>query len=99
MKALRFLSYFRNFYVFTGTLALVWMLFFDRYNLISQYKQYRRVAALEAELRFCAEEKARIADMGVLDEENFAEMERYAREHYWMKKDDEEVFIIVKPEQ
>jgi hypothetical protein len=95
-KPLHYLRYFRNFYVLTGTIALVWMLFFDKYNLFSQYKQNRKVSALETQLNFCRTEKQRISGLGVLEDNNLPEIERFVREEYWMKRDDEDLFIVVK---
>ena len=97
MKKLKsFLKLFRNFYLLVGVLALAWMLFFDRYNLLSQYKLYQRVNQLETDLEFYEKEKERIAETSQLMTNDPVALERYARERHWMKKDDEDLFIVVK---
>ena len=101
MKAFKgIIRVFSNFYVLVGAMALVWMLFFDRYNVFSQLRQRSKVNKLEEELRYSVNEKARIENLGIMDENNMEELERYARERYFMKKPGEDLFIVEeKPEE
>lgn len=77
-------------------IAGVWMLFFDRYNLRSQYRMQNRIERLQEDLVYYQQalgtleaEQARLAS----DPEA---LERYAREKYFMKKANEEVFVVVE---
>jgi cell division protein FtsB len=70
---------------------MIWMLFFDRHNVFSQHFLIKTVNRLESE-------KQRY-DKGVeetrqLKEEINQDIEKFAREKYYMHKSDEEVFVF-----
>ena len=98
-KLKRFLKYFRNFYLVVGGAALVWMLFFDRFNLIDRIKTDVRINTLEEDLSFYRSEKERLEEMRVVLKNDPDELERYARERYRMRRKNEDVFIIVSDKQ
>lgn len=78
--------------VFSGT----WMLFFDRYNVISQIKMKRKVEQLKSD---AAHYRSRIESLDYERERLFSdgeELERFAREQYQMKHRNEDVFVIVQ---
>lgn len=79
------------------TLAfVVWMLFFDKNDLFSQYDYRQQRQKLEQERDFYLKETAQVTKE--LDEltSNRAKLEKFAREKYLMKKDNEDIFVIVK---
>ena len=73
---------------------LGWMLFIDKNDYITQYYRTSELKALEKSSQYY---KARIAteqkELGLL-KSNPATLEKYAREKYYMKRDNEELFII-----
>ncbi len=86
---------FRNFYFITTALFVVWMLFFDSNDFITQYQTSKQLSDLENVKEDYVEkmeevEKDRKALMGNTDL-----LEKYAREKYLMKRPNEDVFIIV----
>ena len=88
------LPLFRNKYSFTLILFFIWVVFFDSNNLIERVIQLKQVHQLEKDKIFY-EEKIR-DDRAKLEEleSNPANLEKFAREHYLMKKDNEDIFII-----
>lgn len=87
---------FRNFYIVTGLIFLIWMLFLDSNDFISRYKLTSKLRSLENEKEYYAEkikevEKDREELMG-----NRELLEKFAREKYLMKKDTEDIFIVVE---
>ncbi|WPU97179.1 septum formation initiator family protein [Mucilaginibacter sabulilitoris] len=81
---------------FLVTLAfLVWMIFFDRNDLFSQYEYRKQVSKLEKERDFYKKETDQVNKE--LDEltSDPQQLEKFAREKYLMKKDNEDVFVIV----
>ncbi|MGN8070644.1 septum formation initiator family protein [Mucilaginibacter sp. SG564] len=81
---------------FLVTLAfLVWMIFFDRNDLFSQYEYRKQVGKLKEERDFYKKETDQVTKE--LDEltSNPQKLEKFAREKYLMKKDNEDVFVIV----
>lgn len=82
-----------NKYLLSMLLFLVWIAFFDKNNLYNQYKLSQKLENLESD-KITYEEKlvTAIKEREILENNK----ERYAREKYFVKKDNEEVFIIEK---
>lgn len=88
----------RDKYILVTLAFLIWISFFDTYNLISQFKRSRALKDVKDEKQFYLEEIKRdsIAIMELTtDKEN---LEKFAREKYLMKKDDEDIFLIIEEE-
>lgn len=88
----------KNRYVITVILFFIWMLFFDSNDIISQIKLRMELGRLKAQQTFY---QTKIKEIKASKEEllnDKAALERFARERYWMKKDDEDLFIVVPKE-
>lgn len=88
-------AFFRNKYVLVIMAFLIWMLFFDNYNFFvrneirSELREVRQKKAYyEAQIRDVKNELNSLFG----SEES---LEKFAREKYYMKRADEDVFIIV----
>jgi len=90
-----YLRKFKTLYIATFTVAAVWFIFFDRYNLVSQIRVHNRIKTLEKDLSYYKDEQAKKEARGELLNNNKEELERFAREQYWMKKKDEDLFVVV----
>ena len=92
----RFLNLFKNKYFLVSSIFLVWMVFFDRNDLFSQWEYHQQVGKLKQERDFYQKETAKVhQDLDELTS-NKEKLEKFAREKYLMKKDNEDVFVIVK---
>jgi len=84
----------RNKYSLSLILFFVWLMFFDSNNLIDRALHLRQMHQLEKDKIFYEEkikdDRAKLEEL----ESNPANLEKFAREHYLMKKDNEDVFII-----
>ncbi|MEZ4685726.1 MAG: hypothetical protein R3B47_06570 [Bacteroidia bacterium] len=80
-------------YLLVLVLAGVWIVFFDRYNVISQQKMQNQITELEQDKAFY-EKALRTELRGSQAFEHPDDLERFAREHYFMKKKNEEVFLV-----
>lgn len=69
----------------------IWLAFFDRHNLVVQYKLVSKVTELEREKQ---EYASKLEDVTIERTMMQTQPERYARERYFMHKPDEEVFVI-----
>ena len=84
----------RSKYVISFMALLVWMIFFDQHNIISQVQLKMKYWDLADKKEYYSE---RIADVNKTKTEllfDDASIEKYAREKYMMKKDNEDIFII-----
>jgi cell division protein FtsB len=92
----RVLDLVRNKYFLSVAAFAVWMLFFDRNDMISQYEFRSQVNKLQEEKDFYTKETAQVKkDLNELST-NLNTAEKFAREKYFMKKDNEDVFVIIK---
>jgi cell division protein FtsB len=91
----RLIDLFKNKYFLVSLAFVVWMVFFDKNDLFSQYQYQQQVNKLKKELEFYKKETEKVRKE--LDElnSNPQKLEKFAREKYLMKKKNEDVFIIV----
>jgi cell division protein FtsB len=84
-----------NKYTITILFFVVWLLFFDKNDFFTQRDLSIQLKKLYDEKRYYLNEieKNKIAADELKN--NMQSLERFARERYWMKKDIEEVYIIV----
>ncbi|MBL4655476.1 MAG: septum formation initiator family protein [Bacteroidia bacterium] len=93
---LKVLSHLKNKYVITIIGLLIWMLFFDSNNFVSQYHLTSDLNQLENDRAYYLEEITKIkADSEEL-RTNMETLEKFAREKYFMKKDLEDIYIVVR---
>lgn len=85
----------RNKYFLVLALFFAWMIFLDRHDLVTQWRLQNTVNKLEEDRAFYTE-KIEEAEQERLDLD--INDEKFAREQYYMKKSDEDVFIIVEKE-
>lgn len=87
---------FRNKYFLALVLFFAWMIFPDRHDIVTQWRLQSTVNKLEKEREFY---KEKIQEAEVQQREIRNNPEKIAREKYFMKKNDEDVFIIEKKEE
>lgn len=86
---------FRNIFFLTGLVFAVWMLFFDENNLLVQYNRRHELIALQKKRGFYKQEITKVERQYQELTTNSESQEKFARENYMMKKDNEDVFVIV----
>ena len=86
----------RNFYFLAAAVFLVWMLFIDSNDFISQYRLSSKLSSMEKQKAFYLEkiEEVRKDREELMSDDKL--LEKFAREKYFMKKENEDVFIIVE---
>lgn len=88
-----------NKYVYTFLGFLVWIIFFDKNNLISRYKTIQTLHEAQQQKDFYLDQiqdDQKTID-GLLNDS--AALERFAREKYLMKRDNEDIFLVVDEEK
>ncbi len=84
----------RNKYVVTLLIFILWIIFIDNYNIISQYKTYKQIKDLKETKKFYKKEIKKDSTQLYNLRNNISEQEKFAREKFLMKKKNEEIFII-----
>ncbi len=91
----RFGAALRNKYILTALIFAVWLLLFDQNNLTERRQNAREYNQLLQEKEYylhkIEEDRKRINELKT-DNDN---LEKFAREQYLMKKDNEDIFVIV----
>lgn len=92
----KFLKYSKNFYFVFTLLFILWMIFIDSNDFVSQFKLGSKLSQLEKQKVFYQEKKEVIkADREELMSNNDL-LEKFARERYLMKRKTEDLYVIVK---
>lgn len=85
-----------NRYTIVIVLFAVWLSFFDKFSLVTQYRLGRTLSELEDKKADYEDQlEVAIKEKQVLKEN----MEKYAREKYLMHKDNEQVIVIQKADK
>ena len=92
MKKLRHL--FTNKYLITGIAFAVWMMFFDRNDIPLQLRRMQELRDLKQNEKNMALQIANTKKELELLKTNPETLEKYARENYLMKKDNEDLYIV-----
>jgi cell division protein DivIC len=90
----KIVPYLKNKYILALLVFFVWILFFDQNNLVDRYISHRNIRQLERDKQYfrqrIMEDSIRMDELRT-DNEN---LEKFAREQYLMKRENEEIFII-----
>jgi len=85
----------KNRYLLTIIIFIIWVSLFDNNNLIDRYHDIRNLRQLQQDREYYLnkiDEDTRKLNELKTNNEN---LEKFAREQYYMKKDDEDIYIIL----
>ena len=92
-KSNKYIKPFKNIFVFILLVFVVWMMFFDANSWLIHHELNSNIEDLETEKEFYKNEI--IKDKKAIKELSTEEgVEKLAREKYYMKQENEEIFII-----
>ncbi len=89
----KYLVYFKNKFILTGTFFLVYALFLDDIDLFSMIGDARKLNNIEA-TKLEVSTKLNKTRTTLKQLRYYSEIERYAREEKFFKKDNEDIFVI-----
>ena len=96
LKAIRNKKWFgiiTNIYVLVLTVFVIWMAFFDTNSLLIHMELRKEIKKLEKTQEFLKEEIAK--DKKIIEQlSDPKELEKFARENYYLKKKNEEIYLI-----
>lgn len=82
-----------NMYVLVLTAFVIWMLFFDTNSLLIHLELRKEIKKLEKTQDFLKKEIAK--DREIIEKlSDEGELEKFAREEYYLKKKNEEIYLI-----
>ena len=93
IKKKKWFSILTNIYILILTVFVVWMIFFDTNSLLIHMELKKEINKLEKQKEFLKEEIKK--DKEIIDRlSDPEELEKFAREQYYLKKKNEEIYII-----
>ena len=94
-KNKKLISILKNKFVLTFLIFVVWIFLFDSNNILDRMKEIRSLRQLEQDEVYYLEkiktDSARLQEL-ITNDEN---LEKFAREQYLMKKENEDIFIVI----
>ncbi len=94
IKNSRILKIILNKYVIVILVFAVIILFFDKNNLINHWKTKGNIKRLEKEIQFYKNEIESDKEQLMKLQADTQTLEKFARENYYFKKENEDIFII-----
>ena len=88
----------KNKYVVISAAFFMWMLFFDKNDVITQIQLRRQLSAMRKEKAYYQGKIVEV-DATAKDLSDPARLEQFAREEYLMKKENEDLFVIVEEQK
>ena len=92
-------SFLKNKYFYTLIGFIVWMLFFDGNNFISQIKLNDQLRELKQEENYYKNQIEKDKEIIKALTTDSSALEKLAREKYLMKKDNEDIFLIIEDDE
>jgi len=83
-----------NKYVLITLAFILWIVFFDSNNFFTRSRLRDKLEVLQQEKRFYLDEIQKDSALTMKLLNDSAELERFAREKYLMKKDNEDLFLV-----
>jgi cell division protein DivIC len=91
------ISYFKNKYIITILAFLVWMTFFDPKDIGLIFSRTSKLKELKTSEKHLKTQILETRKELSLLKTDASSIEKYAREKFYMKKDNEELFIVKTP--
>ncbi len=85
----------QNKYLLSIIVFVVWIIFFDRNDLFTQYERKQELKKLQTSADFYEKEIAGTRKSLTELNNDPAVLEKMARENFYLKKSEEEIFIIM----
>lgn len=85
---------FINKYLIVFVAFAVFVIFFDNHSLIHRWETHQKIIQMDKELKFYQEEIGTNKQKKIELQSSKENLEKFAREHYFMKKENEDIFII-----
>ncbi len=93
IKNSKFFNIVSNLYILISVLFFIWIFFVDSNSILVNIKLNREINELK-EIKDILENQIEMDQKIISNLQNTDSLEKYAREQLYMKKDNEEIFII-----
>jgi cell division protein FtsL len=91
---MQLLQLLKNKYLIITIIFIVWVLFFAQYDVISLRRQRAELKEMKSKIEFLEKEVSRLQMEKNALKTDSNTVEKYAREKYFMKTDNEDVYML-----
>ncbi|RXK81929.1 FtsB family cell division protein [Filimonas effusa] len=84
----------KNKYLVSLVAFVILLLFFDRNDVFTQMERKKQLRELQSSKQFYQDEIIRTKQQLIDLQQNPAALEKYARENFYMKRDNEDIFLV-----
>lgn len=84
----------KNIYIIISAIFIVWMLFLDANSWFSTHRELNKQIDLLEEQKQTLQRAIKKDKISIMSFSSMEELEKFARERYFMKKENEEIYII-----
>ncbi len=89
-------SFLKHKYLIGFVVYIIWLGFFDENNLVYKHKLSNRIKELQQQKEhYKTEIEQNVRKLKEIEESNES-LEKFAREEYLMKKENEDIFVIIE---
>jgi cell division protein FtsB len=92
-------KFLKNRYVLVVLFFVLYITFFDAHDLISQIGIRWKIHNIEQQMDFLNKDTQQAKDQIIELTTDSASLEKFAREEYRMKRENEEIFVIINDEE
>jgi len=92
-------KFLKNRYILVVLFFLLYITFFDAHDLISQIGIRWKIHNIEEQMDFLNKDTQQAKDQIIELTTDSASLEKFAREEYRMKRENEEIFVIINDEE
>lgn len=85
-----------NFYLLVGMFFFIWMLFIDSNDFYSQFVLRKKLKEMEKEKNYYEQKIVEVKNEREALLKNDDLLEKFAREKYFMKKETEDIYVVVE---
>lgn len=90
----KWFSILTNKFLLTSIGFTVWMVYFDQYDYFMMKERSRQLDGLKTNITYLEQEISQMEEERNALTNNAARLEKFAREKYYMKRDNEDLYVI-----
>jgi cell division protein DivIC len=86
----------KNKYVLAGLIFIIWLSFFDSYSFLKKYHVNKKLKLLKIDKKYYQDQIKNDSIALYQLQSGSDNLEKFARERYLMKKDSEDIYVVVR---
>jgi cell division protein FtsB len=98
-RQIKILNILKNKYFLTSVIFIAWLLLFDKNSLIDRTDHVNQVEQLQKDKIYYKQQTKKAKERMKELKTDKKSLEKYAREQFLMKRENEDVFVVIREEE